>query len=427
MSIKSLGVRKVLVGAIAAFAFTVQASGAMSEDLTRVQTARVAQSRGDLDTAIGLYGEAIRFDNLSQSNLAIAHMMRGNAWRQKREYDRAIEDYNQALQLNPNYYEAHNNRGNAWSDKRDYDRAIEDYNHALRLNPDDHHAYNNRGVALSAKREYDRAIEDYNDALRLNANYDEAYNNRGIAWRAKGDYHRAIEDYNRALRLNPHLHQAYYNRGNAWLAKREHDRAIEDYSQALRLNSNDHVYYANRGSAWSDKREYDRAIEDFTQALQLNPSFRWGYYSRGIAQFHAGRSERAARDFDRALEIDPSDHYSALWEYLANVRASGDAAATLARRAGKLESSKWPSPVVLLFRENIAPEAMVALAGRPDDGKARANRCEALFFIGHWHLMRGERALAVRSFREALATRVTSNFTFNAARTELLVLGEQFD
>ena len=202
---------------------------------------------------------------------AAGYNKRGIGWAEKRDYDRAITDYNEALRLNPQYQFAYYNRGIAWRNKGDYDRAIADYNEAVRLNPKDADAYNNRGYAWSSKRDYDRAIADYNEALRLNPKDAKAYNNRGFAWSSKRDYDHAIADYNEALRLDPQYAFAYYNRGNAWRNKRDYDRAIADYSETLRINPRHALAYYNRGLARDNKSEYDRAIADYNEALRINP------------------------------------------------------------------------------------------------------------------------------------------------------------
>ncbi|MEA5532191.1 tetratricopeptide repeat protein, partial [Dolichospermum sp. UHCC 0684] len=53
--------------------------------------------------------------------------------------------------------------------------AVEDYNQALRLNPNQGEAYYNRGLARKILGDLEGAIEDYNQALRLNPNQGEAY------------------------------------------------------------------------------------------------------------------------------------------------------------------------------------------------------------------------------------------------------------
>ena len=67
------------------------------------------------------------------------------------QYDRAIQDYDQAIRLNPNWAEAFNNRGRAYSDKGQHDRAIQDLDQAIRLNPNFAEAFYNRGHAYADK------------------------------------------------------------------------------------------------------------------------------------------------------------------------------------------------------------------------------------------------------------------------------------
>ena len=95
------------------------------------------------------------------------------------------------------------NRGIAYFDKGDHDRAIQDYTQALRLNPNFAAAFNNRGNAYAAKDDYDRAIQDYTQALRLNPNFTAAFRHRGWARFAQGQFAAAVPDLARAAQLAP--------------------------------------------------------------------------------------------------------------------------------------------------------------------------------------------------------------------------------
>jgi tetratricopeptide (TPR) repeat protein len=65
---------------------------------------------------------------------------------------------------------AYNNRGNAYTAKADYDRAIQDFDKSIKLNPTYAKPFNNRGVAYLKKGEYDLAIKALDEAIRLNPN-----------------------------------------------------------------------------------------------------------------------------------------------------------------------------------------------------------------------------------------------------------------
>lgn len=91
-----------------------------------------------------------------------------------KQYERAIQDYNKAIQLNPNYAVAYNNRGNAYSDLRKYERAIQDFDKAIELKPNYEYAYYWRGWVYEKMKEYKKALEDYNKALKFDPNNKDA-------------------------------------------------------------------------------------------------------------------------------------------------------------------------------------------------------------------------------------------------------------
>ena len=95
------------------------------------------------------------------------------------------------------------NRGNAYANKGQPDRAIQDYDQAIRLNPNLAEAFYNRGTAYAIKGQPDRAIEDFDQAIRLNPNFAVAFNNRGLAKQAKGDSAGGDADIAKAKQLNP--------------------------------------------------------------------------------------------------------------------------------------------------------------------------------------------------------------------------------
>ena len=82
-----------------------------------------------------------------------------------------------------------------------YQRAFEDYDKAIRLNPDYTDAYYNRGNAYAKLGKYQRAIEDYNKAIFLKHDYTEAYNNRGHAYLSQGNKELGCRDVQKACAL----------------------------------------------------------------------------------------------------------------------------------------------------------------------------------------------------------------------------------
>jgi tetratricopeptide (TPR) repeat protein len=98
---------------------------------------------------------------------AYDYLDRGFIYSQKGQYDKAISDYNKALEINPNYVEAYNNRANIYYKQGQYDKAISDYNKAIEINTSFSYAYNNRGNVYSMIGQYDKACPDYKQACEL--------------------------------------------------------------------------------------------------------------------------------------------------------------------------------------------------------------------------------------------------------------------
>ncbi len=86
--------------------------------------------------------------------------------------------------------------------KGEYDSAVNDFNEAIKLNPADASVYLNRGRAYSNKKSYDLAIEDYNKVIELNPKEAMAYFNRGESYEKKGNALQAIGDYQKVLELD---------------------------------------------------------------------------------------------------------------------------------------------------------------------------------------------------------------------------------
>jgi tetratricopeptide (TPR) repeat protein len=71
-------------------------------------------------------------------------------------------------------------RGNAAMDRKDFGTAIEEYSEAIRLDPDADAAYHNRGNAYADLGEYAKAIWDFRESIRLAPEEPESYS--ALAW-----------------------------------------------------------------------------------------------------------------------------------------------------------------------------------------------------------------------------------------------------
>jgi tetratricopeptide (TPR) repeat protein len=144
---------------------------------------------------------------------------------------------------------AFRNRANAYDDQGEFDRAIDDYDHAIAINPEDADSYNDRGTAYREKGQYGRAIEDYDRAISRSPDNAMALSNRCFAKAVVGQLEQALVDCNVSFRLRPHNADTLAARGFTYLKLKHFDAAITDYDAELRINPGNPYTLFGRGIA----------------------------------------------------------------------------------------------------------------------------------------------------------------------------------
>ena len=198
-----------------------------------------------------------------------AYNNRGLALKNMGRLHEAIEDFDRAIALNPDYTLAYNNRGVTFKKAGMLREAIEDFDRAIALNPSYYNAYNNRGSAYGKIGLFDKAIEDFNKAISLNPSFYETYLNRGAMFGEAGMLDKAIESFNQAIAGDPNYADAYYNRGFTYSLLGQDTLALADYNKAIGLNRNQAQAYLNRGKLLLKTGDRERGIADVRKACEL--------------------------------------------------------------------------------------------------------------------------------------------------------------
>jgi tetratricopeptide (TPR) repeat protein len=235
--------------------------------------------------------------------IAVICYHRGVVYKSKGEYDRAILEFNKAIEIDPEFAMAYNGRGNAYQDKGEYDQAILDYTKAIEIDPSYANAYNNRGYVYADKGELEKAILDFTKATEIAPRFALAYFNRGCIYDRKGKHDLAILDFTKAIEIEPEAAYAYNNRGIVFANKDEFDRAILDFTKAIELDPKDSTAYSNRGAAYANEGDFGPAILDFDKAIRLDPKFTDAYINRGKCYCKKKEYGRAMLDFIKAFGI----------------------------------------------------------------------------------------------------------------------------
>jgi len=165
-------------------------------------------------------------------------------------------------------------------------QAIEEYNKAVDLEPDNPGYYSTLGGLYHLSGKFDRASQLYSRSIELRPTED-AYSNAASNLYYAGRFSESLDLYKKALRLAPEP-GSYVLHGNL--------------AHACRM--------AEQCNDW--QRLYERAIERTTERLGVNPDDAVALASKALYSVHLGRSTMAENTIQRALELAPNDLH-VLW------------------------------------------------------------------------------------------------------------------
>lgn len=120
--------------------------------------------------------------------------------------------------------------------KRDYKKAIEALQKALELNPDYANAWAWLAAVYNDFGNSDKAIAYNEKAIALDPNNALAWNNVGVSYSYRGNEKKAIEYYEKARELDPKLMYPWSNLGRIYASNGDFDKAIEYCRQAIESN-----------------------------------------------------------------------------------------------------------------------------------------------------------------------------------------------
>ena len=139
-----------------------------------------ALSAGDYTTAQNAFNAVL----FLKSDSGIGHAGLGLVYLSQGSSSAALTELNLGVQDDPTDPDVYIARGGYWAKIEDTNRAQEDFQTALQLDPNSARAYNAMGVIATQQGNYQVGIDYYTKALAINSYYVVVYYNRATAWKA---------------------------------------------------------------------------------------------------------------------------------------------------------------------------------------------------------------------------------------------------
>jgi len=153
--------------------------------------------RGNYVTAIEILDQLIAYEPDNPSNFVNRGLMHSHLQR----YDKAMANYNKAIQLNPELDQAYSNRANLHAKRQNWADAIADYDQAIDLNPLNIRARLNQAITFREIDDYEEALLCLDIAIFFRPQSATLYSERGRTYHLRGHWNQAIADYTIARSL----------------------------------------------------------------------------------------------------------------------------------------------------------------------------------------------------------------------------------
>ena len=262
--------------------------------------------QGDYEDAINNYDQALQL----KSNFPIAYYSRGIAKRNLEQYSDAISDFDQALQQKSDFAAARTAQEEtiqikaAETSLRSQNTQTQSEQTASNSPPNPAESPGDPGLAEAYYKQGLKKENIEQDEIEKRVRENHFLNSKDIM---EQQYKAALDDYNEAIRLKPDEPRFYQQRASVNRKLERFEDVITDYSVLIDLNSKDASLYYERGRAKQQLGQHEVALADCNEAIRLDSNDARYYAQR--ASIHAQLKQDAAAfvDLDKAIQLSPDE------------------------------------------------------------------------------------------------------------------------
>jgi tetratricopeptide (TPR) repeat protein len=229
------------------------------------------------------------------------------------QYEKAAEQFQQAVQLEPANDRAYTNLAGAYQHLNQPDKAEETYKRAIAVRPQYWRVYSFLGSFYISQTEYEKAAAMFRRATELDPDSYLAFNNLGAALLYSGKDDEATQAFEKSIAIRPAT-DAYNNLAVAQFRLHRFKNSVLNFKEALKFDSNNYQTWGNMGDASyyggdtaSAMESYRKAITLAEQQLKVNP--RDAGVLGDLASYYSmlGDRKQALSYLDRSLQLGQGD------------------------------------------------------------------------------------------------------------------------
>ena len=261
------------------------------------------------------YGSAIKNKESAKNEYQIANAYNGRALckMKLKNYQDAMKDVSEAIEIKPEYSELYYTGGLINLEMKKYPECKKWTDKGLALKPN-----NEDLLLLKAKANFESY--NYADATDLISVLLEKINPKNIeALMLKGEinerqrkFPEGIADFSSVIELDAQFAGAFFNRGICYAQNQEFELAKQDMLRGMEIDSNQKWVGLNNIAFFISfkNKDYEGAINLLNEAIRLQPKMAYAYNNRGYAKMKLNDLKGAWEDIKKSIELDKENAYA---------------------------------------------------------------------------------------------------------------------
>jgi tetratricopeptide (TPR) repeat protein len=293
------------------------------------------QGASQIHANLGEYAPAIKLLDraIALRPDATSYALRAASRLKTKNQTGAEQDINQAIKLDAQNHALYNVRADMYTQRKQFDKAIQDYDQALRLVPKTERVsilgyYISRSTAKSNLKDYVgaaadiTAIIDNQDAPSLKSTL---YFLRGVHLFNQGKFDPALKDLNVAIQADPKNSIMYFFRGSIFFKQEKYDAASQDMQRSIQLAPDFAEAHLMQGALYALRQKWQESLVSLNRSISLiekNPSKAYimadAYEARGYILIVNNNRKAGFKDLERAAALYKAANNQAKYQEIRN-------------------------------------------------------------------------------------------------------------
>lgn len=198
----------------------------------------------------------------------------------------------------------HNNQGVVYLQRREFDRALQEFKIALELSPRYADAHQNMGVLYEQTGDLVRAEESYKKSIEADHKFAQPHSGLCSVYIRTKRYDDAVSQGKKALKKDATLADAAYCAGLAYFRKNDLEEAAKMLRDASDIDANSYIAHNELGKVYLAQGKFEDAANRFRVATEVLPTYEEGWRNLSYSYLRMGDLTKAEQSVKAALGVN---------------------------------------------------------------------------------------------------------------------------